>query len=175
MGKWKPNPSLKKALSRGPQEFAIVVPSLIERYGDEAKKLIYDTILQMATEQGAERGAQAKDINDLLEFERLACEDFGDEGLNSPGYDDPARTWVVKSKKKVVTNLSKCGGCETGIPEIWQDMGFNAETIRMFGEIYCHPWDLGTRIGFNPKMKFKFNKLVTEGDAYCEFCEWLEE
>ena len=175
MGKWKPNPALKKALSKGPRTFALLVLPFIEKYGEDAKKFIYDIIYKMAYEQGQGRAKKAKDINDLLEFERLGCEDFDSEGMNSPGMDDPARTWVMRTKKKTIINLSRCDGCETDVPQVWVDMGLNSDTIKMLGEIYCWPWDLGARKGFNPKIEFTFSKLATEGDSTCEFVTEIKD
>ena len=175
MTNWKPDPVLKNALSHGPRMFATLALPFIERYGEDAKKLIYDTVYKGAVEQGQRLAEKAKDRNNLLEFERLQIEDFLAQDLSTPSMDDPARKWVVKTEKKTVSNLSLCDGCEENIPKVWEDMGLDAEQIRLLGELYCVPWDTGVIKGFNPNTDFKFNKLVTRGDAYCEFCRELKD
>ena len=177
--RWAPNPPLKAALSKGPYTFALLAVPFIEKYGDECKKYIHDVIYEMALDAGKERAQgiveEGGDINDLLAWERRGIEDFAAEGMNSPGFDDPAREWVVKTKEKTIVNLSKCQGCETDTVGAWRRMGLNAEQIRMMSQIFCWPWDEGARKGFNPRIKFSFGSLEPEGDSTCEFVTELTD
>ena len=175
MSQWKPDPERRNMLGNTDRKFALVVLPLIERFGDEAKEIIYKTIYEAGLKKGRSLAAKAKDTNDLLEMERLFIQSMADKGYNIPGFDDPARTWIVKTKHKCSYNLSKAENCEHGIPEVWKEMGLDDETIRMLGEISCVPGDTGVRKGFNPKMEFKFTKLVTRGDPYCEWYEEIKE
>jgi|TARA_B100000315_G_scaffold257521_1_gene306642 hypothetical protein len=171
--RWASNPPLKKALSKGPYMFGLLAVPFIEKYGAECKEYIHDFIYEMAIDSGKKRAektvAAGGDIDDLLGWERRGIEDFGAEGMNSPGFDDPAREWKVKTKPLTVVNLSKCEGCETDTVGAWKELGYDADTIRMLSQIFCWPWDEGARKGFNPRIKFSFNKLEPEGDEYCEF------
>ena len=169
---WKDDERLKQAMSGSTRMFALLSLAFIERWGDEAKDLIYRTIYMDGISQGKALAAKAKDTSDLLEFERLAIETMNVLGFNSPGMDDPARQWVIKEKKRVSYNLSQCNGCEVAKVQTWKAMGLDDETIQMLGEISCIPSDLGRRKGFNPKIMMKFTKLETNGDPYCE---WYEE
>ncbi|MHA1712588.1 MAG: L-2-amino-thiazoline-4-carboxylic acid hydrolase [Candidatus Ranarchaeia archaeon] len=175
MSPFKPNPLLKRALSSGPYMFALIAIPFIKKYGEEAKKLLADIMYREGYKKGQRLRAKAKDPNDLLEFERLLIEDYNAQGFNTPGFNDPARHWIIKTKTKCSYDLCQAGGCEEGIPEVWQEMGLDAETVRMLGEIHCEPYDQGVRKGFNPKIKLVFKKLVTRGDPYCEWFEELED
>lgn len=169
---WKEDPILKKAMSSGPRMFALLALAFIDRWGEEAKELIYRTIYMDGIRQGKALAAKAKDTSDLLEFERLAIETMNDLGFNSPGFDDPARQWLIKEKKRIQYNLSQCNGCEVAKVQVWKEMGLDDKTIEMLGQLSCIPSDLGRRKGFNPKIMMKFTKLETDGDPYCE---WYEE
>ncbi|MHA1712755.1 MAG: L-2-amino-thiazoline-4-carboxylic acid hydrolase [Candidatus Ranarchaeia archaeon] len=175
MSPWKPDPLIKKALSSGPRMFAFIVLPFIEKYGDEAKKLVYDTVYQASFKRGQEMAKKASDVNDLMEFERLQIQALLDKGYNTPSFDDPARHWTVKTKHRCIFDLAGAGGCEIGIPDVWKDMGLDDDTIRMLGELLCEPGDLGVRKGFNSKIDFKFTKLAPRGDPYCEWCEEIRE
>ena len=118
---------------------------------------------------------KAQNVNDISEFERLQVEGLQAKGYHTPDFDDPARNWIVRTSHKCVFDLSKAGGCEIGIPDVWKNMGLDADTIKMLGEIFCEPADLGSRKGFNEKINFKFTKLAPRGDPYCEWTEELEE
>ena len=174
MAKWKPDLAQKKALGSGPRMFATLAVPLIRKYGDEMKKDLYNIMYDTNYKIGQQLAKKAKDVNDLTEFERLLLQGLIEQGLNTPGFDDPARKWVVRTKNKVIQNLSLCGGCEEGVPKVWRDMGLDNDTIRMLGEIYCKPWVIGPRKGFNPKIKLKFTKWEVKGDPYCEFCEEIK-
>ena len=174
MSEWKPDPVLKEALSSGPQTFALIVLPLIERFGDEVKALVKDIMYREGVKKGLRLAAKAKDPNDLVEFERLLVEDYSAKGFNTPGFDDPAREWIVRSKTKCCYNLRKGGACEINVPAVWKEMGLNDEAIKLLGDLYCVPYDTGARKGFNPKIKFEFQKLATRGDPYCQWYEELE-
>ena len=175
MGSWKPNPSLKKALSRGPREFAVIVLPLIKRYGDGAKKLIYDILYEESHRWGVDYATKVEDTSDLIEFNRLQCDELDADDMNSPGFDDPARGWKQRTRNICCYTNIDSEGCEKNIPGVWKDMGLDDETIRMLGEIRCIPFNLGIRKGFNPKMEFRLNQLVTRGDPCCEYYEELKE
>ena len=175
MAKWKLNPAIRRAESSGPATFAQIALPIIERFGDEAKKIISDTMYKAGYEKGQRLAKKAKDRNNLLEFEKILIDDYIKSGSNTPGFDDPARKWLAKSKDKCSYNLSLCGGCESNIPEVWKSMGNDAKTIRMLAEISCVPYDTGMREGFNPKIRFRFTKLAPFGDPYCEWYEELIE
>jgi hypothetical protein len=175
MAKWKLDPKIRRAASSGPAMLALIALPLIERFGDEAKEIITKTMYREGFKKGQRLAEKAKDPNNLMEFERLLIEDYVKSGTNTPGYDDPARKWIVRSKNKCSYNLSLCGGCESNIPQVWKDMGLDAKTIRMLGDISCVPYDHGMREGFNKKIKFRFTKLAPYGDPYCEWYEEIEE
>ena len=179
MDRWKPKPEMKAALTKGPYTFALIAVPFLEKYGEVAKKLIHDTLYDMAVDQGKSRAQRTIElggsVDDMIEYERRGVEDFAMEGLNSPGMEDPAREWIVKTKDKTVNNLRKCGGCETNVMGAWRQLGLDAETIRTLSQIYCWPWDEGARKGFNPRIKFSFNKLEPGGDSYCEFVTELTD
>ena len=175
MSPWKPDPVMKKALSGEKRMFALLALSIIKRFGEEGKKAIYDTMYQDGMKRGQRLATLAKDRNDLVEFERLSIEDFESWGMSTAGFDDPHRQWVVREKNKCSYTNGLSGGCETNIPQVWEDMGLDKAIIKMLGEISCVPHDLGVRTGFNPKMKFKFKRLLPRGDDCCEWYEELEE
>ncbi len=175
MDNWKPDEVGKKALSGAPRMFASIAIPFIKRYGEAAKTVLSNIMYESGLARGQELGAKAKDRNDLVEFERLNIEDYIEQGDNTPGFDDPARKWVKREKNHIIFNLSLCGGCESNIPLVWQEMGLDAKTIRMLGEIYCEPFDKGVRKGFNPNIKLTFTKLAPRGDPYCEWDESLPE
>jgi len=175
MTKWKLDPKIRRAASGGPRMFALLALPFIERYADEAKEIIYKTMHRAGLKKGKLLAKKAKDPDDLTEFERLVVEDFIDRGANTPGYDDPARRWIVRSKNRCSYDQSLSGGCEYNIPQVWKDMGLDAKTIRMLGDLYCVPGDLGVREGFNKNLKFKFTKLAPRGDPYCEWFEEIED
>jgi hypothetical protein len=174
MTKWKLNPAIRRAASFGPATFAQVALPIIERFGEEAKKIIRDTQYKAGYEKGQCLAKKAKDRDSLLEFERILVDSMIQSGANTPGFDDPARKWVVKTKKKCSYNTSLCGGCEVNTPQVWKSMGLDAKTIKMLADLYCVPYDRGVREGFNPKIKFNFTKLATYGDPYCEWYEEIE-
>ncbi len=175
MTEWKPNPVIVNALSSGPRMFASIALPLIEKFGDEAKKMISEIMYKDGFEKGKRLAKTAKDVNDLVEFERILVEDYNKQGFNTPGFDDPARTWLVQSKHHCRYNLGKGPCCEENIPKVWEDMGYDADTIRLLGELHCEPYDKGVREGYNPKIKLIFAKLATRGDPYCEWDEVVEE
>jgi hypothetical protein len=172
MAKWKLDPEIRRAASSGPEMLALVALPLIERFGDEAKDIISKTMYQAGFKKGERLAKKAKNINDLMEFEKLLIADYVKSGSNTPDFDDPARKWLAQSRNKCSYNLSLCGGCESNIPQVWKDMGLDAKKIKMMAEITCVPYDHGMREGFNPKIHFKFTKLAPFGDPYCE---WQEE
>ena len=175
MTQWKPNLTIKRALSVGPEMLALVAIPIVKEFGDAAKKVIADAMYQAGLERGRALAKKAKNIDDLVEFERLNIEAYEAQGLNTPGFNDPARNWIKRTPKHVIFDLTRCGGCEMNIPQVWHDMGLDADSIRMLGEIYCEPFDKGTREGFNPNIKFTFTKLVTRGDSHCEWDERLPD
>ena len=175
MSEWKPNPVIKRALSSGPELQALIAVPIVERFGDEAKKVIADAMYQSGLERGRQLAAKAKDVNDLVEFERLNIEAYNAQGFNTPGFDDPARHWTKRTRNHVIFDLGLCEGCESNIPLVWKDMGYDAKIIQMLGEILCIPYDTGVRKGFNPKIEFTFTKLAPRGDPYCEWDERLPE
>ena len=166
---------VRRALRTWPRIFAIVALPFIEKYGDEAKKMIYKAIYDSSFKNGAEMAKKAKDPNDLVEFERLSVEGLLTAGYNTPGFDDAARHWSIRTEKKCVHDLRGAGGCGSGIPDVWKEMDIDDKTIQMFGEILCEPLELGYRKGFNKNITFKMTKLAPRGDPYCEWCEELEE
>jgi hypothetical protein len=175
MSKWKQDHRIRRALSNGPRYFALVVLPLIKKFGDEAKKTIWQAMYEHGLSIGKRVAKKTENHDDLLEFERLLIEDMIEHGANTPGFDDPSRKWIIKTKKKVSYDHSLCEGCGTGIPDVWKEMGYDDKTIRLLGELWCEPHDLGLRKGFNPKMEFKLTKIVTRGDSTCEWYEELKE
>ena len=175
MSSWKPNPTIRRALSNGPRNFAMMALPIIEQLGEKGKKMIYDIVYNDGVKKGQRLAKLAKDPNDLVEFERILIEDFAKADFNTCGFDDPHRQWVVREKNKCSYTNCLSGGCEENIPQVWQEMGLDEATIRMLGEISCVPHDLGVRTGYNPKMKFKFKRLLPRGDECCEWYEELDE
>lgn len=175
MSTWKPDPQQKKALSNGPRMFATLALAFIDKYGDDAKDLIYKTMYNYGHKRGQQMAEQAQDPTDLVEFERMQVEALQAKGYNTPDFDDPTRHFTVRQKRKCQFDLQAAGNCEVGIPEIWEDMGLDADTIKMLGELHCVPGDTGTRKGFNENIDFNFLKLAPRGDDYCEWCEELPE
>jgi hypothetical protein len=175
MGEWKLDEAKRQAASALPREFAIIALPLIERFGDEAKEIIYRTRYEESFKKGQELAKKTDKHDDLIEFGKLFTGALQNLGVNEPKWDDPTRKFIVKTKKKVVYSNKPWDGCSMKIPYVWKEMGLDDETIRMLGEIYCVPSDSGWREGFNQKIDFKFNKLVTRGDPYCEFCEEIKE
>ena len=166
---------VRRALRSWPRFFAIIALPIIEKYGDEAKELIYKAIYENSYKNGLEMAKKAKDTTDLVEFERLSVEGLLAAGYNTPGFDDPARHWSIRTKKKCVHDLRGAGGCGSGIPDVWKELGIDDETIQMLGKILCEPLELGYRKGFNKNIEFKMTKLAPRGDPYCEWCEELKE
>jgi hypothetical protein len=174
MSNWKLDKEKREVASAIPKTFATIVLPLIERFGDEAKEIIYRTRYKEGFKKGRSIAKKTSKHDDLTEFGRIFVKDMLDRGVNEPGWDDPARLFKAKSKTKVIYNNKLSDGCSMRIPHVWREMGLDDETIRMLGEIYCVPYDAGFRKGFNQKIDFKFNKLVTRGDPYCEWCEELK-
>ena len=175
MSEFKSDPAIKKALGSGPRVYAMLALAFIEKWGDEAKELIYKTFYEASYAKGKAMAKLAKDTTDLREFERLQIEKLRAKGFNTPGYDDPARHWTERTKKKCVFDIEPAGGCEIGIPEVWKEMGLDDDTICMLGELRCVPSDTGTRHGFNENIDFKFTKLAPRGDGACEWTEELKD
>jgi hypothetical protein len=176
MCRWKLDVAKRHVSSAFPRQFATIVLPLIERFGDEAKEIIYRTRYEQGLKNGRRLAKKTDKHDDLIEFGKLSVQNMMENvGLNEPGWDDPARNFIVKTKKKVVYNSKLWGGCSLRIPDVWKEMGLDDETIRMLGEISCVPFDTGNRKGFNPRIDFKFNKLATRGDPYCEWCEEIKD
>lgn len=171
--KWKLSERQRRISACFPAQFAVIVLPLIEKFGDEAKKIIYRTMFEVGLKNGQTLAKKTKK-RDLLTFEKLNIEDLIKKGNNLPGFDDPARRWTSKKEKLVIYDHSLSAGCPSGIPQVWKDMGLNGETIKMLGQLYCIPLDTGRRIGFNPKIAFKYLKWCPAGDDYCEFCEEIK-
>ena len=169
-------------LSRGDQKgreapwvFAVLALPLIEKYGEEGKELIYQIRYDEGFKIGERLGEKAEDRNDLVEFERLLIDEFNKDYRFTVDFDDPKRDWQEQTSHKCSYTNRLSGGCEMDIPAVWQDMGIDAEKIEMLGDLFCRPYGLGLRKGFNPNIDFKLEKLLPAGDPYCVYTEELVE
>jgi|TARA_B100001971_G_scaffold121398_1_gene111807 hypothetical protein len=151
-----------------PWMFAVVALPLIEKYGDEAKELIYDIRYREGHKLGEELGSLATCRNDLREFHRLLIEEMNKDFQFTVSYDDPNRDWQVETASECSYTNRLSGGCEMDIPNVWIEMGLDNETISMLGNLHCRPYNLGLRKGFNPNIDFRFEKFLPDGDDYCE-------
>ena len=159
------------AAREAPWMFAVLAVPLVETFGDEGKELISETRYQEGFKLGEELGEKAKDRNDLREFERLRISEHNKNYRFTVDFDDPNRDWQVQTASKCSFTNRLSGGCEVDIPAAWADMGLDAEQIEMLGDLYCRPYELGLRKGFNPNIEFKLEKLLPAGDPYCVFTE----
>ena len=158
-----------------PWMFAVVALPLIEKYGEEAKELIYETRYQEGFQLGEKLGERATDRNDLCEFERLLIEEMNKDYRFTVDYDDPNRDWQVQTPGKCSYTNRLSGGCEMDIPNVWKDMGLDDETIEMLGDLHCRPYNLGLRKGFNPDTEFRFEKFIPAGDSHCVWVSEISE
>jgi hypothetical protein len=132
------------------ETFVHVAKVIIDRYGDEGRKLIKQGRFNAGLIDGKKMAkiAEERKLEKNAETFILLMKEF---------YPWGTINMIKSSKELVVIHDDKCLPYET----------FKELNALDLAELYC-VYDHGLAEGFNPALKLKITKYMPKGDPYCE-------
>ena len=154
---------LKRVRGQFPLWVAVLIKSVVERYGDEGRRLIMDALYNQGLIQGQRAFAEEKKVKSEWNVEDIIERAIV---LTSVMGFIPDKVEVKElSPTRGVLRFHYCP-----LAERWKIVQAPADMCELWGS-YAH----GLYRAFNPKFNFRVSNSMYHGNSYCEELWEIEE